>query len=257
MPNFVTRGLSAVAILVALLLASAAWALQAPPPPNPIEAATKPAHSPEEISIREALLSLPIAAALGAALAFRPQRRGTPNRDAAVIQTQIILSVVGTIVMLVVGASLARAFGIVGAASLVRYRSKIEDPKDAGVMLCCLAIGLASGVGIYWVAGLSTVFVMGVLWVLESFEPEPRRDFNLKIKAADTPRLKEPIELILRKHRIRHDLRTSSPDELCFSVEIPASKKTDRITEAIQALAAGKELSVEWSDRKPPKNAAA
>src|SRR5262245_29726305 len=221
MPNFVTRGLSAVAILVALLLASAAWALQAPPPPNPIEAATKPAHAQEEISIREALLSLPIAAALGAALAFRPQRRGTPPRDAAVIQTQIILSVVGTIVMLVVGASLARAFGIVGAASLVRYRSKIEDPKDAGVMLSCLAIGLAAGVGIYWVAVLSTVFVMGVLWVLESFEPEPRRDFNLKIKTADSARLKEPIEVILRKHKVRHDLRTTSPEELCFSVDLP------------------------------------
>ena len=37
--------------------------------------------------------------------------------------------------MLVVGTNLARAFGVVGAAGLVRYRAKIEDPKDAGVML--------------------------------------------------------------------------------------------------------------------------
>ena len=43
--------------------------------------------------------------------------------------------------MLVVGSSLARAFGIVGAAGLVRYRAKIEDPKDAGVMLSTLAVG--------------------------------------------------------------------------------------------------------------------
>ena len=93
-----------------------------------------------------------MAAALGAVLAFRPQRRGTPARSPAVIQTQIILAVVGAVVMLVVGASLARAFGIVGAANLVRYRSKIDDPKDAGVMLSCLALGLAAGVGIYWVA---------------------------------------------------------------------------------------------------------
>jgi hypothetical protein len=61
-----------------------------------------------------------------------------------VIQTQIILAIVGAVVMLVVGSSLARAFGIVGAAGLVRYRAKIEDPKDAGVMLSTLAIGLAS-----------------------------------------------------------------------------------------------------------------
>ena len=45
------------------------------------------------------------------------------------IQTQIILAIIGALVMLVVGASLARAFGVVGAAGLVRYRAKIADPR--------------------------------------------------------------------------------------------------------------------------------
>src|SRR5262245_60729682 len=96
-------------------------------------------------SMRHALVRLPVAAGLSAILAFRPRRRGTPARQSTVIQTQIILAIVGSIVMLVVGASLARAFGIVGAAGLIRYRAKIEDPKDAGVMLSTLALGLASG----------------------------------------------------------------------------------------------------------------
>ena len=65
-------------------------------------------------SLRLALIRLPVAALLSAILAFRPRRRGTPVLQAHVIQTQIILAVVGAIVMLVVGASLARAFGIVG-----------------------------------------------------------------------------------------------------------------------------------------------
>src|SRR4051794_31290837 len=90
---------------------------------------------------------LPLATVMASALALRPRRRGTPARHLAVIHTQIILAVVGALVMLVVGQSLARAFGIVGAAGLVRYRAKIEDPKDAGVMLSTLAIGLATGVG--------------------------------------------------------------------------------------------------------------
>ena len=87
-------------------------------------------------AIVKALISLPLATALGALLAFRPRRRGTPARSAPVIQTQIILALVGAVVMTIVGASLARAFGIVGAANLIRYRSKIDDPKDAVVMLC-------------------------------------------------------------------------------------------------------------------------
>src|SRR5688500_16227779 len=73
---------------------------------------------------RHALIALPTAALLGAALAFRPVRRGTPPRDAAVIQTQIVLAVVGAAVMIVVGASLARACGVVRVASLVRSEER-------------------------------------------------------------------------------------------------------------------------------------
>jgi len=109
-------------------------------------------------NLREEVLAsvirLPLAALLGSALALRPRRSGTPERQPAVVQTQIILAVVGALIMLVVGSSLARAFGIVGAANLIRYRSKIEDPKDAVVMLCALSVGLASGVGLYGLAAI-------------------------------------------------------------------------------------------------------
>jgi uncharacterized membrane protein YhiD involved in acid resistance len=253
-----TRWLRAGAlVLTCAPWASAVWAAQpATPPANPTAGLAESAegrHAAEAVTIYEAVLSLPIAAALGAALAFRPQRRGTPPRNTAVIQTQIILAVVGALVMLVVGASLARAFGIVGAASLVRYRSKIDDPKDAGVMLSCLAIGLASGVGIYWVATLSTAFVWSVLWLLESLEPAQRREFLLKIKAASSEQLREAIEQVLRKNGAQHDLRTSAQDELTFSVNLPVSKKTNRLTNAILAVAQGNEIAVEWSDKKAAK----
>src|SRR5579872_6703546 len=133
--------------------------------------------------LMHALARLPIAAGLATLLAMRPRRRGTPNRRPPVVQTQIILAVVGAVVMLVVGSSLARAFGIVGAAGLVRYRARIEDPKDAGVMLSTLAVGLASGVGLWMLAIFSTVFVLGVLSLIESFEPVVEQRFTLTIKA--------------------------------------------------------------------------
>jgi uncharacterized membrane protein YhiD involved in acid resistance len=197
-----------------------------------------------------------VAAALGAVLAFRPRRRGTPPRNPAVIQTQIILALVGAVVMLVVGASLARAFGIVGAASLVRYRSKIDDPKDAGVMLSCLAIGLASGVGIYQVAGLSTVIILAVVWVLESQEPEVYKDFLLKVKAKESVQLQEGLEGVLRRNDIKYELRTSSQEDLTYSVRVPLTKQTDLLTDAILTLGEKEEMTVEWSDKKPAKAAA-
>ena len=135
------------------------------------------------------LRRVPLATALGAALALRPRRTGTPKRSSPVVQTQIILAIIGALVMIVVGTSLARAFGVVGAAGLVRYRAKIDDPKDAGVMLTTLAVGLACGIGVYGLAVFATVFLMGVLWVIESFEPSARKEFILEVKAKEVDKL--------------------------------------------------------------------
>ena len=213
-----------------------------------------PLHEDSAIhEVRVALVRLPVAALLGAALALRPQRRGTPPRTPAVLQTQIILSIVGAVIMLVVGASLARAFGIVGAANLIRYRSKIDDPKDAVVMLCTLAVGLASGVGLYVLAFVSTAFIGLALWVIESFEPRSRK-FDLKIKAGDdTDSLRPRIESILSRYDLSYELRTSSDEEVCYDVQVPFDVQTDRISNTILRLDRDGHAAVEWLEKKKAK----
>jgi uncharacterized membrane protein YhiD involved in acid resistance len=244
------RSLAFAAALVAVC--GVAGAQEAAPLSNP---ASDTNHVPESVPLKEALVALPVAGLLGAALAFRPQRRGTPPRQPAVIQTQIILSLVGALVMLVVGASLARAFGIVGAASLVRYRAKVDDPKDAGIMLSCLGIGLASGVGIYWVATFATVFILAVVWVLESTEPRTRKEFVLKVKAPESAELRTAIESLLKANKVQHEMRGSSAEDVTYAVKVPLSKKTDVLTNAILDLGPKDQMAVEWSDKKPKDKA--
>lgn len=206
---------------------------------------------PAEIhDLQDALIRLPLAALLGAALALRPRRKATPPRMPAVVQTQIILAVVGAVIMLVVGASLARAFGIVGAANLIRYRSKIEDPKDAVVMLCALAVGLASGVGLYGLAVFSTAFLMVALGIIESFEKGVKR-FELTIKAGDkTDEMKPRIENILRRFDLEHELRSSADDQVAYEVSLPLELSRDRVSNAVLRLDPQGHASVEWSEKK-------
>ena len=203
--------------------------------------------------LRRAAVRLPIAAGLAVILALRPRRKGTPHRRAAVIQTQVILAIVGAVVMLVVGASLARAFGIVGAAGLVRYRAKIEDPKDAGVMLSTLAVGLASGVGLWMLAVFSTGFVMLVLGIVESFEPRTTRAFTLEIKAKDPAAFKPKLEEVLKRTKWGHELREHKEDELSYDVQVPLDRKTDRISEQILNLDPANATAVEWKEKKDKK----
>ena len=201
--------------------------------------------------VRHALIRLPLAALLGTALAVRPKRKGTPPRQPAVIQTQIILAIVGAVVMLVVGTNLARAFGVVGAAGLVRYRAKVEDPKDAGVMLSTLAVGLASGVGQYVMAVFSAVFILIALWIIESFEPEGKKRFELKIKMGDdTDDHRPEFEAILGRHHVEFELLHSSDDEISYDAQVPLETDRDRVTTAILKLDPKGHASVEWDEKK-------
>ncbi len=244
-------------ILIGLLLALVLAPIYAAPQLQPL--ATQQANDPNDPNdlipeLRMLGWRLPLAAVLGTALALRPRRRGTPERRTYVVQTQIVLAIVGAIVMLIVGASLARAFGIVGVASLIRYRTKIDNPKDAGVMLCALAVGLASGAGFYVLAVFSTVFLVLALGVIESFEPLTR-SFELSIKLADKTMgaLRPRIEATLRRLRVKFELRGVSEEDVTYFVTAPAEMRTDAASKALTAVLPDDKGAVEWHDASKSK----
>jgi hypothetical protein len=233
-------------VLALLLTAAAVAAAELENPPNGVS----PFDFSEQLpGLWRAMASLPLACALGSILAFRPRRSGTPPRQASVIQTQVLLAVMGAVVMLIVGSSLARAFGIVGVASLVRYRAKVKDPKDAGVMLAGLGVGLASGVGLYLLATFATAFILATLWVFESLEPEMRRRFNVTIACKDDTIPQKRIEQLLRRMHAQVELRASSDGKLSYEVQLPMTAQTDRLTNAL--INTAKAASVEWDQKKP------
>ena len=98
--------------------------------------------------VKDALVRLPYAALLGTVLALRPRKKSLGRRSVAVVQTQIMLSVVGAVIMLVVGNSLSRAFGIVGAA--VGALSSSTSGRNLNLVLIVIfAIRLSLGGGIF------------------------------------------------------------------------------------------------------------
>lgn len=256
-----------VLLLLAVIPAGAALRSQAPAvpamqadqpdnslPAESIESEHRQSLGSWEIDMH-AVVSLPLATLLGAALALRPRRRGTPERSSQVVQTQIILSIIGALVMIVVGTSLARAFGVVGAAGLVRYRAKIDDPKDAGVMLTTLAVGLGCGVGVYGLAVFATGFLMTILWAIESFEPRARKEFILEVRSKDAVKLQPTVEALLRRRRVKYELRESQPEEFSFLVQMPMDLKTDGISAEIIALDPAEGTGVEWKTEGKKKAA--
>jgi uncharacterized membrane protein YhiD involved in acid resistance len=121
------------------------------------------------------------------------------------------------------------------------------------VMLCALAVGLASGVGLYGLSVIGTVFIVFILWIIEGFEPQTRL-FELNIKLGDkTQDLRPRIEEVLRRYKARYELRTSAEGEVTYMVTTPKAMRTDRVSNALTELAPDAKGSVEWDEKSKDK----
>jgi uncharacterized membrane protein YhiD involved in acid resistance len=206
------------------------------------------------------VLRLLFAVILSGILAFRP-RQDVPlfRRSLFVSQTQILLAVVAAALMMVVGDSAARAFAIFAAASLVRFRTNIRDPKEITVLLISLALGLAAGVG-RWELGIALcLFALALLWLLEFNEQQSIfRSMELTIKTRDTERTQQIIQKIFKRRKLDAEVRELDPPDpekdgdvgsIVYYLNLPLSMRTDAMSDRILRADANVE-KIQWSKTK-------
>ena len=116
------------------------------------------------------LLRMITAGLLGAFLGYRLWRRLLPNtlppaRETA--QAQTLIAIAGALMVVVIGQSTARAFGLVGLGGFIRFRSGIKDTRDAAVMFVMIGIGMACGLGAIPMAIVATLFASVVLTLFD------------------------------------------------------------------------------------------
>jgi uncharacterized membrane protein YhiD involved in acid resistance len=203
-------------------------------------------------------LRLMLAAGLGAALAFRPRKKSFAlRRNPYVAQTQILLAIVASALMMIVGDNAARAFGIFAAVSLVRFRTNIRDPKEISVLLISLALGLATGVGRPDLALILCVFALLVLWILETFEArQVFRLMDLKVETKDVQATQRALQKVFSSHGFTPELRAIARSEeneagtIINAVDLSPLTTTDRLSEEILSLDGAHITSIEWEQKK-------
>ena len=121
------------------------------------------------INITSLMIQLVLAFILGTILALHPttiKRTFAKSKRLQVAKSQILLCVAGALLINVIGDSAARAFGIFGIGSFVRFKAPVKSPMDASLMFMLLGIGMALGLGLYEGALLCSAFLFGILYVL-------------------------------------------------------------------------------------------
>jgi anti-anti-sigma factor len=129
-----------------------------------------------------ALFKLTVAAGIALLITsvHRPLSSEQPN-SRSMEQAQMLLCVAGALVMIIIGNSVARAFGVAGAASIIRFRTPVDDPKDITIIFLLLGLGMATGLGAFAVAALGTGFLCLFLLLLDRL-PSDRKPRELMIE---------------------------------------------------------------------------
>ena len=219
--------------------------------------------TPSTISTWEATsariaLRFSLAAFLAGLLAFRPRRGVSISRlNPYVAQTQILMAVVAGGMMMVVGDSAARAFGIFAAASLVRFRTNIRDPKETTVLLVCLGVGLAAGVGRWDMAIILTLFVLISLTVLEYFEQfQVFRSMEVTVHTRGIDRTDAILKSLFERHKFDYELRQLDREDedepmgkIVYLVNLDPVVSTSKMSEEILSADRDNVDSVEWEQK--------
>ncbi len=217
------------------------------------------ATAPEQrVSALRIIVRFSVAAMLAALLAFARRRVNVQKRNPFVAQTQILLAVVAAAMMMIVGDSAARAFGIFAAASLVRFRTNIRDPKETTVLLICLGVGLASGVGRLEMAAILTFFVLLMLFVMEHFEEaQVFRAMQICVATRKVELTNEAVKRVFAEHNYEIELRELDKEDqdkplgkVVYLVNLDSNISTNELSEEIFKADPANIDRVEWDQKK-------
>ncbi len=181
----------------------------------------------------------------------RYQGEKAPNRS--LIQAAVLLCISGALMMIIIGNSTARALGIAGGASIIRFRTPVDDPKDAILLFIVLALGMATGLGAFAVTGLATLFLCVFLAFLDRFGEVKPRTLSLDLVAVGQQFPLDHVQSVLRGEVDFFEAqRVAQGNEAAmrFLVKVGSSTSLAWISDKLMAGGAGGLKSVSWEPVK-------
>jgi len=196
-------------------------------------------------------LKLVFAALIGAVVSAVHRRYpGDKPITRSLAQAQVLLCVAGALMMIIIGNSLARALGIAGGATIVRFRTPVEDPKDTTVLFLLLGLGVACGLGAFAVAGFGTGFVCVCLALLDFVGERQRRAMLLTMVAPGPEFPADYVTRLLAAYRIQFEPREvgqhGQKATVCYYCTLDPDTPLQRLSEQLMDPDAAGLRSVSW-----------
>lgn len=114
--------------------------------------------------------------------------------------TLIVLPVVISVIIMLVGSNVARAFSLSGAFALIRFRSAPGTPKDITYICFAMAVGLAGGMGMLSYAALVTLFICLLLVLMDLVPKKNKAPYSLRITLPEDLSYADLFDDLLLQH---------------------------------------------------------
>lgn len=161
------------------------------------------------VSVFQIMINVLVALSCGLFIAYiyKKTYRGA-GYSAAFSNSMIILTMITSIVIMVIGNNLARAFGLVGAMSIIRFRTAVKDTQDIVFIFFGLAIGMASGVGYHKMAIFGSLFIGLMIFLLtkSNFTSTKPNDYLLQFAFHPNGDESPPYMPVLDKYCKKHNI---------------------------------------------------
>jgi uncharacterized membrane protein YhiD involved in acid resistance len=196
-------------------------------------------------------LGLSFALCLVLAYFYRVSHRGL-SYSVSFVHAMVMLGVTVSMIMLIIGSNIARAFTLVGALSIIRFRNPIKDSRDVSFIFMAMAIGMSVGTGFYLAAIVFTLFAAFMAYSLTRFEigASSRREQLLKLQVPGTVEYQTVFNELfyrsLKEHALLsvETLRDGTLLELVYSIELKPGVADATFLSEIRTITGGGKVTL-------------
>ena len=196
-------------------------------------------------SVIDIVLSLVLSFILTAIIGkiYQKTHKGTSYTQ-SYVHTLVMMGMIVCIIMLIVGSNIARAFSLVGALSIIRFRNAVKETRDVGFIFFAMAIGMAMGTKFYLLGIIGTVIIGLVVMIMAKFDlyARPITSQILKIQINNNTDFEKLFDDTFLKHTDASDLisvnsiRSGMLTELAYSVTLKHKANKQKFISDIKKL---------------------
>ncbi len=176
----------------------------------------------------------------------------------AFVQALVVGGIVGAMLMLAIGNSVARGIGIVGALALIRFRTNLSNPLDMVFIFASFAGGIAAGTGNIVTGALGTVLFLAVVAGTSTLmQGGGQREAELRVRMAAGPDAEEKVRAVLREHAVtfallrRRDVVEGKESRSWWRVGLKGGDDGGTLSRALRSSGAATEVQVELENATP------